>query len=483
MARSNSIGTSMLVAAIVALGIGAAWCTVAGWVGKIITNMMQTEGDYESILVNVDGQPLIVRTLRADPTSEEMLTLEGQPVKASRQDLLYPAYMQHTDQVPMQGRPDWQSRITSANDGGTPELYWYLVHDGRPNGRAYGVGFHSKTKLAVGYFAREGFSDTRPPREQWFEVRGSTGLAAATVITNVNQPYFSRASDALIPLLANDKLWVIDVAKREVKALADCPAAEQVGSVWRLPKEPPKPDPDALNQSAQLTTPTDVVVRQPDSVLVVDQRTGKQRAFALPPEVRRAMLASFLLGDGNLLLLSWDLRRWQEGQDMFWIAPGGEVIRRHHIRLAGNYVAQSEAVFGWFAAIVAPAPIASGVILTCSPLVMVESGQVESYSAGLVKLLRATWLSMLVVLLAGGLGAVAAYRRQKRFGLPHAGAWAAFAFVLGVPGWIAYRFHRKWPVLEECPACHQASPRDREACLDCGALFPPPPLKGIEVFA
>ena len=58
-----------------------------------------------------------------------------------------------------------------------------------------------------------------------------------------------------------------------------------------------------------------------------------------------------------------------------------------------------------------------------------------------------------------------------------------FAFIFGLPGWIAYRFHRTWPVLEECPACHQPSPRDREDCLDCGKAFPPPPLKGIEVFA
>ena len=37
--------------------------------------------------------------------------------------------------------------------------------------------------------------------------------------------------------------------------------------------------------------------------------------------------------------------------------------------------------------------------------------------------------------------------------------------------------------IEECPACHQGAPRDRDTCLDCGAMFPPPALKGIEVFA
>jgi hypothetical protein len=52
-----------------------------------------------------------------------------------------------------------------------------------------------------------------------------------------------------------------------------------------------------------------------------------------------------------------------------------------------------------------------------------------------------------------------------------------------VPGYLAYRFHRTWPVLEDCPRCGEQSPRDRDRCSDCGATFPPPELKGLEIFA
>jgi hypothetical protein len=116
------------------------------------------------------------------------------------------------------------------------------------------------------------------------------------------------------------------------------------------------------------------------------------------------------------------------------------------------------------------------------PSVLQQQKKVDTYSDGLKMALATNWPSILAVLLAGIASAVAAYRRQRRYALPHPAAWAVFAFLLGIPGWVAYRFHRAWPVLEECPACHQASPRDREACLDCGVAFPPPPLKGIEVF-
>jgi predicted amidophosphoribosyltransferase len=58
-----------------------------------------------------------------------------------------------------------------------------------------------------------------------------------------------------------------------------------------------------------------------------------------------------------------------------------------------------------------------------------------------------------------------------------------FVFILGVPGLLAYRFHRRWPVLEACPACKQDVPHDREACSHCGSEFPRPEPKGTEVFA
>jgi hypothetical protein len=48
---------------------------------------------------------------------------------------------------------------------------------------------------------------------------------------------------------------------------------------------------------------------------------------------------------------------------------------------------------------------------------------------------------------------------------------------------VGYLFHRRWPVMDACPACGRPVPRDRDSCAACGAEFPPPALKGIEVFA
>jgi hypothetical protein len=91
---------------------------------------------------------------------------------------------------------------------------------------------------------------------------------------------------------------------------------------------------------------------------------------------------------------------------------------------------------------------------------------------------------VLVITLAIGVAAAAVYcRRQKRFGLPIQPAWVAFVLLLGLPGLAGYYWHRRWPVRLPCPTCGTAAPRDREACIECAAEFPPPPKNGLEVFA
>ena len=79
--------------------------------------------------------------------------------------------------------------------------------------------------------------------------------------------------------------------------------------------------------------------------------------------------------------------------------------------------------------------------------------------------------------------AILCYRRHRRIAERSSLLWALFVFLLGAPGFIGYELHRRWPVREKCQHCGAITPRDRDACLDCGTEFPLPPLKGIEIFA
>jgi hypothetical protein len=174
----------------------------------------------------------------------------------------------------------------------------------------------------------------------------------------------------------------------------------------------------------------------------------------------------------------------KRGQRLVWLAPDGTVVRERNVELAQLASGSSEnAAVAWGAALAAPSLLEFTVLGLFVPLENLERGAAETFGSGLLSFLSEAWPAILIVAVIGAVVAAATLRRQRRYGLPHAGMWAVFVFVFGIPGWLAYRFHRTWPVLEECPACHQAAPRDRPECLDCGARFPPPPLKGIEVFA
>jgi len=315
-----------------------------------------------------------------------------------------------------------------------------------------------------------------------FEVPGERALAGATTLQRAAQePVYEGGAHPFF-LLANGKLWRIDVAHRELKAMLDCPQATGIGQVWQIVAERPPVPRGAHPPSAQEITPQLGLVRQPESVLVVDPLTETSTTYPLPAAIRQSQFAGTLLPDGQLILFALKSQLDNE-YDVVWIARDGSVLKQHHVRLATWVRPPSLAVLGWWGAVAVPIPIANVTYQAILPRMLKESGKADSYSSGLSAVLATNWPSMIAVVVASIACGVAAYRRQRRFALPHAPAWAVFAFLLGIPGWIAYRFHRAWPVLEECPACHQPSPRDREACVDCGADFPPPPLKGIEVFA
>lgn len=125
-----------------------------------------------------------------------------------------------------------------------------------------------------------------------------------------------------------------------------------------------------------------------------------------------------------------------------------------------------------------------------APLFVVEAAaasndQNRSYPAALAAMMAASlpWL-VAVAVLATAL-AVAAWRRAGAFGLParERAGWTAFVGLFGLPGWVGFRLHRRWPARAACPRCGARTPRDRSSCLACGEAFPAPAATGIEIFA
>jgi len=476
----------MLIAGFVAIGIASAWFMVGSWFEGVIESAMQGHEPYETVYTTVTGEPVLARTSSGDTqTTEKILSLAGEPVKLTSQDLLYSQTVQGPEKQPKRVPIlDWQSRLKAANDGGVPPTFWYLLHDGEFPGHAHGVGYHAATRTVIGYFGRNGFGDSPPPRDQWFDIPGHNGLQHVSTLQFYGQePRWMGASPRPL-LLADEKLWKIDLVKRQVIPLMDSPQGYHVGQAWRILENPPLQSADIDQRSAASVTPLDALVREPEHLVIVNPQSGESKRYPLPAEFRRHEIATAILPDGNLLLIT------QASDDdpdshVVWLQPSGQIARQQTIHRQQRGHQWSLAELGWWWALDAPLPLANTAFtLGWMPnRVPTKNDEELDYGQALRIGLWRTWPSILAVIVAACIAATLAYRRQKRFGLPHPAAWAVFAFVFGVPGFLAYRFHRVWPVLEECPACHQPSPRDRESCLDCGKPFPPPGLKGIEVFA
>jgi hypothetical protein len=482
MTKSIPLGRTLLVAFLVATGIAATWFTVVIWSEMVLQSATLRSRYSEQICFTLDGEPLIVRSSFDPSFPERTTTLTGQLKQVSASDLLYPHYLTAPSRQQWPTPVDWGSRLAAANDGGAPATYWYLVHDGRSPGHAYGVGYHAQTKALVGYFAKSGFTRTKPQRDDWFEIAGDAGLSGVSTAYGASEPRYYYSAESRVFLLASGKLWSIDMAQKQVRPLLDCPGAHTVGEFWQLPAIVPQLPEGKPRPAAQSITPQRAVVRRPEDLIVVDQSGGRHVTYPLPASTRDAMLAGAMLPDGKLVLLVWRPNRGQ-WQEALWLEPGGQVIQSQPVPLERGGQTFDLAPIAWMFSAAAPFPLAGGLMAAFAPLALVEGDQADSYWSGLAKGLAELWPMLLVLLAVGAVTARAAYRRQKRLGLPHAVAWAIFAYVLGIPGWLAYRLHRTWPVLEDCPACGQAAPRDRASCTECGAAFPPPPLKGIEVFA
>src|SRR3954471_16969512 len=96
MKKSASLASTMLVTFVIAFGISGLWFTAANWCLNMLSRTMQGGITGDEISLTRDGEPLVVssgydRFSRA--TTEQMLTLTGQPKTVRPTDLCSANYI------------------------------------------------------------------------------------------------------------------------------------------------------------------------------------------------------------------------------------------------------------------------------------------------------------------------------------------------------------------------------------------------------
>jgi hypothetical protein len=473
-----------------AVGFGVLWGLGAAWVTEMVQHATRRISSDEYLAILQDGTG--VRKGGVDSGGAlQYRDLEGHSLPASAAEkegggVFLAAQLS-------QPRPHapgvWDGSFRLFGDGRAPPVSWYFISDGRPQPHGYFVGYDSRSYARVGYLGTAGLRDEPLPASELIPFSGNADYYETGLITLQNIVYgynisANRAGAAELPVPAHSispwdlyilghdhTIYRVDLGNRTVKRVFSDPGLVSLSIVSEQV--------DAAHGPAYR-----LAARTREAVLVLDSRGELRRRYPIP-EPLQGQAFSFLPTSKGEAVMNRAIYRTPSRDEieyyLWWVKPDGST-RQKELTLHYSSRSLPPLVVGLWCP--APLPVLTAG-LTFGPWTQLENRLATTYSEGLIQSWPQFNWGLLLALVVGVLLAGLCYRRQVRYGASSGErwAWTIFVLLLGLPGWIAYRFGCSWPRLEACPACQTAVPRDRIRCARCGAEFPEPARKGTEVFA
>lgn len=468
-AAHKHLMATIIVAAFLGSGALVIWWLVVGITFSIIGQW--TEAPLaEWLQISPDGEPIIQQFHKRQHGryhSVTYRTAEGQPITVSSP----PPQPAAGASLPAEshGPPQkllWDQRIASVGNTQNPPDYWYLIRDELPTGYAYFMGYNFESEQLVGYLSRIRFSSEPPSMDDRF---------SHTEGTDFNAPFqlgqMPRSSSRAVNLISGGQLFEIDLNRRAVRALQLPGQAISFATVYE------RTDPSTSEFEQR------IAVRTKDKIFILDYEQGQAlREISIPEKLRDQSFDLYFWWKPTPIFVT-DARGWLRYPEVHWVNEQGKITRHEIIHLVTQHAPEPKSM-AWMAAggFLSPSIYAVGAFIV-SPLSDVYFDKAPNYSAALAQQWAAAWPAFLALCLLSVVLAAGCYRRHRRYSDRNSTAWAGFVLVAGVPGLVGYLLHRRWPVMERCRKCGKESPRDRDACLFCGAEFPTPAPKGIEIFA
>jgi hypothetical protein len=480
--RLSSLG----LAAVLAFGVFVVWLFAFGMIYVPIEQYLQKDAQNESMLVLLDGTP-VIRNNSSSRSSYQYRSLDGKALEEldHRTRTLDGVWLPGPSwkESEWRGIP-WRQRFIYVTDYNwrRQNEKWYYVHDGKLDGRGYFAGYDAVSRQCLGYIGKNGFQESEPSEKEGFPMDGRLmldprGNIIAQMLTRTLPPSLGGHPAAapsflsLLGLLTNEGLYVINPEERTSKWILEDDDLCSIGTTY----DPYPPISLATKSDSRQTHISRGVlfVRQSNRVCLLDDEGKQTRTYELPPEIQNIGFQWYELGDGKALVMFPPYGHTGMGGNyqVYWLENGHDV-RHQEVLLNGPHRPHMHPE----SAIGAPSPIL---------IFLLGSGILEDISpsmASLAKSLKEGWVGYSILGIACIVLAWLCCRRQRNFGLPWTGAWVAFVLLFGVPGYLGYLAHRRWPALLPCPHCGQNAPRDRSACLHCRRDFPAPELTGTEVF-
>lgn len=487
MFRRTTMVSPLILALFVTAGLQSVWGVVLGIGYKTVSRALE---DYPGQL-RVDPRGRIALEYQLQDKLEYRTT-DGRPVEVPEfpywlggTPLAAPLSDQHGErQLPWSERLTWVYVLTR------PTTSWYLVHSATSDGAGYFVGYNDLSNATIGFIGQSGFRTVEPPTDEWFAIAGPAGRHSALRAwhTTVQQASGNPATtdaigrQGMVYLVSDGSVWRIDLMGRKAEMLFEAPDAASVIKSPRVAELPPEEAPkDWQGGPYYVFSGAGLLVRTPTEVIGIDFDGRRRTSWLIPVKLRGTDFTWYELADGGALAMAL---RWDGDSywgDFHWIDSAGNVTREENVYYTPRPPASQP--YWMYAALTPQVLVASLIDLVVLPNSSVNNGSQPDFHTALAAALADGWVALLAVYVLSGVLAALAYRRQTRFALPGAASWAVFVFLFGAPGWLAYRWHRHWPVLEACGECHRPAPRDRESCVACGQVFASPAPTGTEVFA
>jgi hypothetical protein len=515
MRRSN-IWQAVVAAIIVATGLAVVWGLLAGWMVSMGQTLARSRDVQENILVAADGTPVISAdsNVLSNNVPLSRRTLDGKSFPIDYEYWLLDANLQAHNWPPGVVRLpfpwNWGGRVGGYTDGRKPPAGWYVIRDDRPAAHCYLAGFDAVSKLPIGYIGRNGFRSNPPPLDEQFALpeifaRQITQFVASpqyfqlwgvVMYHNLGRTEPNNLPQWLAYIAEADRVWEIDLRQRTAKVALKIPDIVSIdGSLRALKKtvlnEPaektaavPAVATADADKNAKMPEYANALAVRTDSKIVLRTAAGTLKEFTLPQQVPNNGIGVYWIAPEQLLL-TFGAGEWSGGsiQRLLWIDPAGKVQRNAEVKLAG-WRPESPRENAWIGFVIVPVTIVwfVGIVLG-APLVMLQNYVETSYFNAIRHTIEVAWPPLILVLALAAVFTWLTVRLQRKYHRPHTGLWAAFVFLLGLPGFAAYLMEQRQTKLEACAECGQIVPRDREACAACNAEFAPPARVGTEIFA
>lgn len=497
----------LLLATVLAAGALVAWAMVVSMANGIWRSLAGGVSSYENLAVFETGEALVqISHARGAPGFRELeyRTLDGRPTAtaaggriASGAALDFPV----DEPIRLDAQRIWQQRIIGFIDDSVPPNYWYLVDEIDQPGHSYFEGYGSVSRRPIGYLGNRGFSIVPPPaseqfpfdRRMWhgrfanpypsFGARPQ-GLLHANVLTS--RVFLVSAGELKLVDLAEQSVTTLSLPGEAISvALASDYTRSGTGQRQADGDEATDGDADEDAQPQAIPALNRLAVRGPGRIYVLRPSGTLLRTIELPEPLRERPLSMYLCADGQVVLV--DLEANFSGsrvQSIFWIDEGGVLVREAKVTVASTVRQPDPRAEAALVAVAMPSPTLNLVgYLWQEPRNRLRQQRAADYPAALASVVADVWPATLVLLIVSGVAAAWCYQRHRRYETTGAGGWALYVFLLGLPGLAGYLWHRTWPHRAACPTCGVPAPRDRGACFSCSEEFPPPALKGIELFA